>query len=111
MSFKTDFLDEAGEVKINKKEKINFDSLVEPLEWEDAVCKIVCNQCKTVQEINLFFAKILVKIIKTMEVSLPKEFKTKEDFQGWYFILPHCNNCKSNKNIEELRIQKLPRLN
>ncbi|NCD01061.1 hypothetical protein EOL94_03140 [bacterium] len=111
MSLKIDLLGEVGKLKFKKDGEINLPHLIKPLEWEDAVCRVVCNQCKIIQEVNLDYAISIIEILQVMGVPLPKDFKEKEDFKGWYFLVPYCNCCNENNNIQQLSIKEVPRLN
>ncbi|MCF7794868.1 hypothetical protein K9M50_00710 [Patescibacteria group bacterium] len=111
MDFKIDLLGKTGNPKFNDNHKIDYLNLVKPLEWENGVCKIVCNQCKTIQEISFNYANRLIQVLYILQKPLPKEFKTKEDFKNWYFVLPYCDYCKKNNKIAELEIKKITRPN
>ena len=108
--WKEDLLGTVGKIKIDKDAKINYSRLLEPLEWEKAVCRVVCNQCKVIQEIDLVYATDLIKFMQDLEIPVPKEFKTKGDFKGWYITFPYCIYCHQNDKIEDFQIKRVPDL-
>jgi hypothetical protein len=95
-----------GEVKLpisNGSVVIDENQLQRPLEWPKAVCRCVCKQCGQVAEIDLIYARGLLKTMAILK-SLPDILLEKQEhFQNYYFEISYCEYCERTEVSIELK--------
>lgn len=85
---------------------IDKNELKKPLEWERAVCRCLCKKCGQVAEIDLKYAKGLLKTMKLLE-NLPNvPLEKKEHFQNYYFEIGYCQCGRGELSVKLKEIKR-----
>ncbi len=98
-----------GNPKKSKNHQINYQELTAPLEWNQAVCRVVCNGCKIVGEITLDYAQSLIQVMYLLNKPIEKTLITKKDFRGLYLKISYCEHCSPTEI--DVNLEEIPRLN
>jgi len=84
---------------LKKSPDIDWGELQQPLEWPETVCRCVCKQCGLTGEIDLIYARHLLRIMSLMGNRPEVPLNIREDFHRYYFLISYCEHCLA-KEVE-----------
>jgi hypothetical protein len=105
--WKNELIGQIEKIGDEEFEKFKKETLNKPLEWKEGVCRCVCLQCQSIEEINSEFVTGLLNTMQLLGKYPETNLQKISDFQKYYFEVGYCDLCRpGNLSVDLKPIKK-----